>query len=99
MSGARFPGISLSGDRPPEIGHRPFSARPPAARVTQLAPRLNQLMTQGSTLRSRAGIARFPGHLELLEPGLAEPRQWRPGELTPDDGRQVAAYCGLAREP
>jgi hypothetical protein len=34
----------------------------------------------------------------LLEPGLVQVQRWQPGSAARDDGEQIAAYAGLARE-
>ena len=48
-------------------------------------------------MRDRAAITRFFGALELAEPGVVQPQQWRPGPvvISPD---QVTAWCGVARK-
>jgi hypothetical protein len=69
------------------------------AQITRAARRLNQFMTQPATLRPQAEITRFFDGLELLEPGVVQLHRWRPGGLAAEDGRRVAAYCGLARKP
>jgi hypothetical protein len=50
-----------------------------------------------ATMRDRAAVARFFDGLELLEPGVVQPQQWRPepGVPSPD---QVTAWCGVARK-
>lgn len=42
-------------------------------------------------------VTRFFDGLELAEPGMVQPRQWRPDSLvnSPD---QVTAWCGVARK-
>jgi hypothetical protein len=48
-------------------------------------------------MRDRAAITRFFDGLDLLEPGVVQPQQWRPepGMLTPP---QVTAWSGVARK-
>jgi hypothetical protein len=60
--------------------------------------RFNQLAPAKATLRTRAEILRFFDGLELLEPGLVQVQQWRPGLATPGHNREAAGYCGLARK-
>jgi O-methyltransferase involved in polyketide biosynthesis len=50
------------------------------------------------TLRSRDEVASFFGGLDLIEPGLVQPQQWRP-DPTADMPAEVAAWCGVARKP
>jgi hypothetical protein len=57
------------------------------------------MMTKKATLRTRAEILRFFDGLELLEPGLVQVHQWRPGLAAPGHHQEAAGYCGLARKP
>jgi len=66
--------------------------------VTEAASRFNQLARAKATLRTRAEILRFFDGLELLEPGLVQIHQWRPGVAAPGHNREAAGYCGLARK-
>ena len=52
--------------------------------VTEAASRFNQLALAKATLRTRAEILRLFDGLELLEPGLVQVHQWRPGLAPPD---------------
>ena len=49
------------------------------------------------TVRDRDQTSRFFDGLELLEPGVVQPQQWRPEPVvtSPD---QVTAWCGVARK-
>ena len=49
-------------------------------------------------MRDRAAVAHFFDGLELLDPGVVQPQQWRPepGIFSPS---QVTAWCGVARKP
>jgi len=67
--------------------------------VTEAASRFNQLARAKATLRTRAEILRFFDGLELLEPGLVQIHQWRPGLAAPGRRQEAAGYCGLARKP
>src|SRR5215831_6225865 len=66
--------------------------------VTEAASRFNQLARAHATLRTRAEILRFFDGLELLEPGLVQVHQWRPGLAAPGHRQEAAGYCGLARK-
>jgi len=66
--------------------------------VTEAASRFNQLARAKATLRTRAEILRFFDGLELLEPGLVQVHQWRPGLAAPGHRQEAAGYCGLARK-
>ena len=67
--------------------------------VTEAASRFNQLARAKATLRTRAEILRFFDGLVLLEPGLVQIHQWRPGLAAPGRRQEAAGYCGLARKP
>ena len=67
--------------------------------VTEAASRFNQLARAKATLRTRAEILRFFDGLELMEPGLVQIHQWRPGLAAPGRRQEAAGYCGLARKP
>ncbi|MGO9141965.1 MAG: SAM-dependent methyltransferase, partial [Streptosporangiaceae bacterium] len=65
-----------------------------AARMAEMTKRVNERMTgPKATMRDRAAVTRFFDGLDLLEPGVVQPQQWRPepGQLTP---LQVTAWCG-----
>ena len=51
------------------------------------------------TFRTRAEVTRFFDGLELAEPGVVQPPQWRPGPGTFVPGHDVTAWCGVARKP
>jgi len=60
---------------------------------------VNQRMSgPKATMRDRAAVTRFFDGLDLLEPGVVQPQQWRPepGIVSPS---QVTAWCGVARKP
>ncbi|SRR5271165_1476736 len=70
-----------------------------AAQMAEMTKRVNQRMSgPQATMRDRAAVTRFFDGLELLEPGVVQPQQWRPepGLLSPP---QVTAWCGVARKP
>ena len=61
--------------------------------------RVNERMSgPKATMRDRAAITRFFDGLELLEPGVVQPQQWRPEPGIPSPP-QVTAWCGVARKP
>lgn len=67
-----------------------------AARMAEMTRRVNERMSgPKATMRDQAAITRFFHGLELLQPGVVQPQQWRPepGELAP---LQVTAWCGVA---
>jgi hypothetical protein len=79
------------------VSHPASDVRPdPVAEMTR---RMNQrLRGPRATLRGRDQTSRFFDGLELLEPGVVQPPQWRPGpdEPAPPD---VTIWCGAARKP
>jgi hypothetical protein len=69
-----------------------------AASMAEMTRRVNQRISgPQATMRDRAAITRFFDGLELTEPGVVQPQQWRPdpGVIRPD---QVTAWCGVARK-
>jgi hypothetical protein len=67
-----------------------------AASMAEMTKRVNERMSgPKATMRDRAAITRFFDGLELLDPGVVQPQQWRPepGAGGPD---QVTAWCGVA---
>jgi len=69
-----------------------------AASMAEMTRRVNQRMSgPQATMRDRAAIARFFDGLELAEPGVVQPQQWRPEPvvISPD---QVTAWCGVGRK-
>ena len=69
-----------------------------AAAMAEMTKRVNQRMAgPAATMRDRAAISRFFDGLDLLEPGVVLPQQWRPepGVHSPS---QVTAWCGVARK-
>jgi S-adenosyl methyltransferase len=67
-----------------------------AAVMTRAATRLNRLMSQRVTLRSRAEVSRFFDGLALAEPGIVQPPWWRPAGPAPSAG--ISVWCGVARK-
>jgi S-adenosyl methyltransferase len=67
-----------------------------AASMAEMTKRVNERMSgPKATMRDRAAITRFFDGLELVDPGVVQPQQWRPepGASAPD---QVTAWCGVA---
>ncbi len=68
------------------------------ASMAEMTKRVNERMSgPKATMRDRAAITRFFDGLELLEPGVVQPQQWRP-EPGPPLTDQVTAWCGVARK-
>jgi len=69
-----------------------------AAQMAEMTRRVNERMSGPvATMRDRSAITRFFDGLDLVEPGVVQPQQWRPepGKLSPP---QVTAWCGVARK-
>jgi S-adenosyl methyltransferase len=70
-----------------------------AASMAEMTRRVNERISgPKATMRDRAEVTRFFAGLDLLDPGVVQPQQWRPepGVLGPP---QVTAWCGVARKP
>jgi hypothetical protein len=69
--------------------------------MSEMSDRLNRLLAQASTYRSRAEVTGFFGGLELVDPGVVPIQQWRPD--APEEASAIAAMparvCGMARSP
>jgi hypothetical protein len=65
--------------------------------MAEMAQRLNRMVAQKGTMRTKAQIARFFDGLELAEPGIVQPQLWRPAG--PVSLANVTAWCGVARKP
>ena len=59
----------------------------------------NQMVSTKMTRRTRSEVAAFFTGLELLEPGIVHPAQWRPGDDPVDLSVLSPAYCAVARKP
>jgi SAM-dependent methyltransferase len=79
------------------ISHPASDIRP--ASMAEMASRLNR-GTPGAhvTFRTRDAVAKFFSGLELVEPGLVTPPEWRPEGGHPGY-HQDTAHCGVARKP
>ena len=79
------------------VSHPAGDIRPDS--VAEMTRRMNQRLDgPKATMRDRQQISRFFDGLELLEPGVVEPPQWRPvpGKPAPPD---VTIWCGAGRKP
>jgi hypothetical protein len=98
-------------DDPHGVVARLMAAMPPGSYLTlthpasdvgtaghEMARRLNERLgpTRG-TLRDRQQVARFFTGLELAEPGIVQPQQWRPA--SPPVDADVILWSGVARKP
>jgi hypothetical protein len=63
-----------------------------AQQMAQMAERLNKLMAEKVTFRTRAQVAPFFEGLEMVEPGLVRVQQWRPD--TEIEAKSPAALWG-----
>ncbi len=71
-----------------------------AETITKAAGRYNSHMGDNQAiLRTREEILRFFDGLELIEPGLVELQQWRPGPGVQNPGGQMPALAGVGRKP
>jgi SAM-dependent methyltransferase len=78
------------------LSHPASDIRP--AQMAEMTRRVNERMSgRGATMWDRAAVTRFFDGLDLLEPGVVQPQQWRPepGVVSP---AQVTAWCGVARK-
>ena len=77
------------------VSHPASDIRPDS--VADMTRRMNQrLKGPKATVRDRDQVTRFFDGLELLEPGVVEPPQWRPdpGDPAPSE---VTIWCGAGR--
>ena len=98
-------------DDPHGIVARLMAAAPPGSYLTlshpasdvaatghEMARRLNERLGPArGTLRDRQEVARFFTGLELAEPGIVQPQQWRPA--SPPADADVMLWSGVARKP
>ncbi len=69
-----------------------------AASMAEMTKRVNERMSgPKATMRDRAAITRFFDGLDLIDPGVVQPQQWRPDPDVPAPD-QVTAWCGVARK-
>ena len=67
-----------------------------ATQIGSAANRLNQVMADPVTMRSRAEVNRFFDGLDLVEPGLVQLHRWRAVPADPEV--ELANYGGVARK-
>jgi len=90
LAGSLAPGSHLV------ISHPASDIRPAA--MAEMTRRVNaRLSSARGTMRDRASITRFFDGMELAEPGVVQPQQWRPAG--PVSAAEVTAWCGVARKP
>jgi trans-aconitate methyltransferase len=65
----------------------------------EAADALNRALRTGLHLRTREQVLRFFDGLDLVEPGLVQVHQWRPGAPEQAPGRPSAIHCAVARKP
>jgi hypothetical protein len=65
--------------------------------MAEMAQRLNRMVAQKGTMRTRDQITRFFDGLELEEPGIVQPQFWRPA--SPVSLANVPVWSGVARKP
>jgi SAM-dependent methyltransferase len=63
-----------------------------AQQMAQMAERLNQLMAEKVTFRTRPQVVPFFAGLDMVEPGLVRVQEWRPD--TEIEAKSPAAVCG-----
>jgi hypothetical protein len=68
-----------------------------ATEMAAMATRLNRLMAQKVTPRSRGDVTRFFEGLELVEPGIVRAPEWRP-ESEADAAGTSTMWSGIARK-
>jgi hypothetical protein len=76
------------------LAHPASDIQPTA--VAEMTRQVNARMRGVSaTMRSHRQVARFFNDLELIEPGLVQPQNWRPDPAT-ETPAEVTAWCGVA---
>jgi hypothetical protein len=66
--------------------------------MAQMAERLNKLMAEKVTFRTRPEVARFFDGLELVEPGMVRVQEWRPASEL-EAKSPAALWGGVGRKP
>ena len=66
--------------------------------MAQMAERLNKLMAEKVTFRTRQQVARFFEGLELVEPGMVRVQEWRPASEI-EAKSPAALWGGVGRKP
>ena len=65
--------------------------------MAEIADRMNELVAEKVTHRTRAEVARFFGGLELVEPGVVPVPQWRPASDL-EAASPTVLWCGVGRK-
>jgi S-adenosyl methyltransferase len=79
------------------LAHPASDIRPKA--MAEMTGRVNERMRDArATMRTRAQITGFFDGLDLIDPGVVQPQQWRPDPGTSAPA-EVTAWCGVARKP
>jgi hypothetical protein len=76
-------------------------AHPASDVMTGAAPatsQINNKLRDPVTFRTRDQIAEFLTGLDIAEPGLVQPQDWRPDPDTPQIG-PLSVWCAVARKP
>ncbi len=68
------------------------------SQITRAADRMNPMMAEPVTLRTRDEVSRFFAGLDLVEPGLVQLHRWRPGPEAPVPDHDIANYGAVARK-
>jgi hypothetical protein len=77
------------------ISHAARDIRPEA--MAEMDKRLNsRLGSARGTPRDKEQVTRFFDGLDLVEPGVVQPHQWRPAE--PPGQTELVLWCGVARK-
>jgi hypothetical protein len=66
--------------------------------MARLAEILNRLTAQEGSPRDQAGVARFFEGLDLVQPGVVQAQQWRPG-IQGEAAVSSGLWAGVARKP
>lgn len=66
--------------------------------VENAANQASQRMTEQVYTRDHAEVSRFFDGLELVEPGVVQTHQWRPGSNITGTNRTIPIHCGVARK-
>jgi hypothetical protein len=66
-------------------------------RAARVADRMNELVAEKVTFRSRAEVLRFFDGLDLVEPGLVPAPQWRPASDL-ETASPTVMWAGVGRK-
>jgi hypothetical protein len=68
-----------------------------AKSMAKMAERLNRILAESITLRTRAEVAEFFDGLEMVEPGLVQASKWRPANEA-EATAPATLWAGIARK-